>query len=71
MSYAYPEARLERGFGNGYLARCNVEFAKMCARGLTVLAATGDGGAGDVSESLGLASEVMVEQCAQTPTGDT
>lgn len=34
--------------GNNYIPRTNAEFAKMCARGLSVVVATGDGGSTNV-----------------------
>ena len=36
ISYGEAEGDIAAGFGADYISRCNVEFAKLCARGLSV-----------------------------------
>jgi subtilase family serine protease len=48
ISYGMTEEHVDRYLGNGYLRRSDIEFAKLAARGLTVVIASGDTGAGDL-----------------------
>eukprot|EP01101_Sappina_pedata_P004078 TRINITY_DN1672_c0_g1_i1.p1 TRINITY_DN1672_c0_g1~~TRINITY_DN1672_c0_g1_i1.p1 ORF type:complete len:725 (+),score=304.26 TRINITY_DN1672_c0_g1_i1:48-2222(+) len=51
LSYGMPEDTVEPFFGNGYLARSDVEFQKLALRGMTIIIACGDTGAGDLGEA--------------------
>jgi len=48
ISYGMTEGHVDRYLGSGYLRRSDIEFAKLAARGLTVVIASGDTGAGDL-----------------------
>lgn len=52
ISYGDTEQGFFDKFGNfDYITRTNVELAKMAARGLTVVAGSGDAGASNVGEA--------------------
>jgi subtilase family serine protease len=48
LSYGMTEDHVDAYQGKGYLKRSDVEFAKLAAKGLTVIIASGDEGAGDL-----------------------
>jgi subtilase family serine protease len=48
ISYGMTESHVDKYLGSGYLRRSDIEFAKLAARGLTVVIASGDTGAGDL-----------------------
>jgi len=48
LSYGMTESHVDTYLGPGYLARSDVEFKKLALRGITVLIASGDTGAGDL-----------------------
>ncbi|KAK5577419.1 hypothetical protein RB653_002360 [Dictyostelium firmibasis] len=48
LSYGMTEGNVDTYLGNGYMARSETEFAKLAARGLTVVIASGDSGAYDL-----------------------
>jgi tripeptidyl-peptidase-1 len=51
LSYGMPEDKVDKAFGAGYLARSDVEFQKLAVRGLTIIIACGDTGAGDLGSA--------------------
>ncbi|GAM27310.1 hypothetical protein SAMD00019534_104860, partial [Acytostelium subglobosum LB1] len=48
LSYGMTEENVDLFLGNGYLARSDMEFVKLASRGITVIIASGDSGAGDL-----------------------
>ena len=48
LSYGQPADTVDEYLGKGYMARSEVEFAKLAARGLSLVIACGDTGAGDL-----------------------
>merc|ERR1711991_950388 len=48
LSYGMAEENVDLYLGKGYLARSDVEFQKLAARGLTVIIADGDTGCHDL-----------------------
>jgi len=50
ISYGVAEALVDKFLGQGYLARADHEFKKLALRGISVLIASADNGAGDLAE---------------------
>jgi len=48
LSYGMTEGNVDTYLGAGYLARSDIEFQKLASRGITVIIACGDAGAGDL-----------------------
>jgi len=48
LSYGMTEGAVDLFLGQGYLARSDVEFQKLATRGITIIIADGDAGAGDL-----------------------
>eukprot|EP01027_Heterolobosea_sp_BB2_P017083 GEZU01024228.1.p1 GENE.GEZU01024228.1~~GEZU01024228.1.p1 ORF type:complete len:298 (+),score=104.59 GEZU01024228.1:190-1083(+) len=48
LSYGMTEDNVDKYLGKGYLARSDVEFMKLALRGITIIIACGDTGAGDL-----------------------
>eukprot|EP00698_Gefionella_okellyi_P004810 TRINITY_DN14450_c0_g1_i1.p1 TRINITY_DN14450_c0_g1~~TRINITY_DN14450_c0_g1_i1.p1 ORF type:complete len:715 (-),score=163.16 TRINITY_DN14450_c0_g1_i1:31-2175(-) len=48
LSYGMSEGNVDKYLGQGYLARSDIEFMKLALRGITVIIACGDTGAGDL-----------------------
>ena len=51
ISYGVAEALVDKFLGKGYLARADHEFKKLALRGISVLIASADNGAGDLGTS--------------------
>jgi Pro-kumamolisin, activation domain/Subtilase family len=64
ISYGQSEQITMMQFGANYIQRCELEFAKMAARGLTVVIADGDSG---VSSGLGCPTDPKAAQPAFQP----
>eukprot|EP00026_Physarum_polycephalum_P003767 Phypoly_transcript_03781.p1 GENE.Phypoly_transcript_03781~~Phypoly_transcript_03781.p1 ORF type:complete len:566 (+),score=94.40 Phypoly_transcript_03781:39-1700(+) len=50
LSYGMTETAVDTFLGSGYLNRSDVEFQKLALRGITIIIADGDSGAGDLGE---------------------
>nr|BAK03025.1 predicted protein [Hordeum vulgare subsp. vulgare] len=48
ISYGMSENNVDKYLGDGYLARSDIEFRKLAGRGITIIIADGDTGAGDL-----------------------
>jgi subtilase family serine protease len=48
ISYGVAEVLVDKYLGKGYLARADFEFRKLALRGISVLIASADNGAGDL-----------------------
>ncbi len=48
LSYGMTETNVDLYLGAGYLNRSDIEFQKLAARGITIIIADGDAGAGDL-----------------------
>ncbi|EGC34780.1 hypothetical protein DICPUDRAFT_152956 [Dictyostelium purpureum] len=48
LSYGMTEFNVDKYLGNGYMARSEIEFQKVALRGITIVIASGDSGAGDL-----------------------
>jgi tripeptidyl-peptidase-1 len=50
LSYGMSEVNVDKYLGRGYLARADFEFKKLALRGITIIIASGDTGAGDLGD---------------------
>ncbi|ELR18532.1 sedolisinlike peptidase [Acanthamoeba castellanii str. Neff] len=50
LSYGMTEVNVDKYLGKGYLARADFEFKKLALRGITIIIASGDTGAGDLGD---------------------
>jgi len=65
-----PEDQVDVYFGNGYLARSDVEFQKLAVQGLTIIIACGDSGAGDLGsppEESNCSTQLHADWPSQSP----
>ena len=51
ISHGFGEAEVEHRLGRDYIPRSNLELMKLCTRGISVLAASGDGGSTDIGRN--------------------
>eukprot|EP00026_Physarum_polycephalum_P003874 Phypoly_transcript_03890.p1 GENE.Phypoly_transcript_03890~~Phypoly_transcript_03890.p1 ORF type:complete len:751 (+),score=110.62 Phypoly_transcript_03890:108-2255(+) len=70
LSYGMTETAVDKYLGSGYLNRSDVEFQKLALRGITIIIADGDTGAGDLGEppmSQGLCKPLHADWPSQSP----
>lgn len=51
LSYGMSEINVDKYLGKGYLDRSDFEFKKLALRGITIIIASGDTGAGGLGKS--------------------